>query len=75
VIAPPPSVITARIGDVMNTSGASSCSATLRRTLYGRYVFAVGGPHFMVFLTPIGGVTLIVGWLLVIAAALVVKDE
>ena len=39
------------------------------------YIYAVGGPHFMVFLTPIGGVTLIAGWLMVIAAALVVKDE
>src|SRR5476649_3042345 len=34
------------------------------------YLFSVGGPHFMVFLTPIGGVTLIAGWLMVIAAAL-----
>ena len=33
------------------------------------YVVAVGGPHFMVYLTPVGGVTLMVGWLLVIAAA------
>ncbi len=39
------------------------------------YVYAVGGPHFMVFLTPIGGVMLIAGWLMVIAAALVVQDE
>ena len=44
----------------------------LSGSLYG---FAVGGPHFLVFLTPIGGVTFIVGWLLVIAAAIVVKDE
>ena len=34
------------------------------------YVFAVGGPHFLVFLTPIGGGTLIVGWALALAAAL-----
>lgn len=39
------------------------------------YVFAVGGPHFMVFLTPIGGVVLMAGWLMVIAAAFAVKDE
>jgi len=39
------------------------------------YVFAAGGPHFMVFLTPIGGVTLIAGWVMAIAAALVVNDE
>ena len=38
------------------------------------YLFAIGGPHFLVFLTPIGGVTLLAGWLLVIAAALVVKE-
>src|ERR1700722_3063575 len=29
------SVITARTGDVANTSGASSCSITVRRTAYG----------------------------------------
>jgi uncharacterized membrane protein YgdD (TMEM256/DUF423 family) len=39
------------------------------------YVYALGGPHAMVFVTPVGGVTLLVGWLMVIAAALVVKDE
>ena len=39
------------------------------------YLFAVGGPHFMVYLTPVGGVTLIAGWLMVIAAALVAKEE
>ena len=39
------------------------------------YLYAIGGPHFLVFLTPIGGVTLIAGWLMVIGAALVVKDE
>ena len=38
------------------------------------YLFAVGGPHFMVFLTPIGGMTFIAGWLLVIAAAFA-KEE
>ena len=41
-------------------------------SLYG---FAVGGPHLLVYLTPAGGVTLLAGWLLVVAAALVVKDE
>lgn len=39
------------------------------------YIYAVGGPRFMVFLTPIGGVTLIVGWVMAIAAALAVKNE
>jgi uncharacterized membrane protein YgdD (TMEM256/DUF423 family) len=39
------------------------------------YVFAAGGPHFMVFLTPVGGVTFIAGWVMVIAAALVAKEE
>ena len=34
------------------------------------YVYAAGGPHFMVYLTPIGGVTFMIGWLLTIAAAL-----
>jgi uncharacterized membrane protein YgdD (TMEM256/DUF423 family) len=38
------------------------------------YFFSVGGPHFMVFLTPVGGVTLMVGWVLAIAAALA-KEE
>ena len=37
--------------------------------------FAVGGPHLLVYLTPVGGVTLLAGWLLVVAAAFVVKDE
>ena len=40
-------------------------------SLYG---LALGGPHFLVFLTPIGGVTLISGWLMAVAAAFVVKD-
>ncbi len=40
-------------------------------SLYG---YAVGGPHFLVFLTPVGGVTLLAGWLFVVAAALVGKD-
>ena len=39
------------------------------------YLYAVGGPHFMVFLTPIGGVTLIVGWVMAIAAALANDDQ
>ena len=39
------------------------------------YVYAVGGTRFLVFVTPIGGVTLMAGWLMVIAAAWVVKDE
>jgi len=26
------------------------------------YVYSVGGPHWMVYLTPIGGVSFIVGW-------------
>ena len=39
------------------------------------YLYAVGGPHFLVFLTPIGGVALMVGWLMVVAAALTAKDE
>ena len=37
------------------------------------YLYAVGGPHFMVYLTPIGGVALIAGWVMVIAAACVAK--
>ena len=41
-------------------------------SLYG---FAVGGPHFLVYLTPVGGVTLMAGWALVVAAAFVMKDE
>ena len=41
-------------------------------SLYG---YAIGGPHFFVHVTPIGGVTLLAGWLMVVAAALVVKDE
>ena len=40
-------------------------------SLYG---FAVGGPRFLVFVTPVGGVAFLVGWLLVIAAAMA-KDE
>jgi uncharacterized membrane protein YgdD (TMEM256/DUF423 family) len=39
------------------------------------YLYAVGGPHFLVFLTPAGGVALLIGWLLVVAAALAGKDE
>jgi uncharacterized membrane protein YgdD (TMEM256/DUF423 family) len=39
------------------------------------YLYAVGGPHFLVFVTPLGGVTLLAGWLMVIAAAWVTKDE
>src|SRR5580704_11556218 len=35
------SVITARTGDVANTSGASSCSVTVRRTAYG--IPGIGG--------------------------------
>jgi len=38
------------------------------------YWVAAGGPHFLVFLTPIGGVTLIIGWLMTLAAALVIPD-
>ena len=40
-------------------------------SLYG---LALGGPHFLVFLTPIGGVTLLIGWVMALAAAFVVKD-
>ena len=40
-------------------------------SLYG---LALSGPHFLVFLTPIGGVTLLSGWVMALAAALVVKD-
>jgi uncharacterized membrane protein YgdD (TMEM256/DUF423 family) len=32
-------------------------------SLYG---YALGGPHFLVFLTPLGGLTLLLGWLAVI---------
>ena len=32
-------------------------------SLYG---YALGGPHFLVFLTPLGGLTLLFGWLAVI---------
>jgi uncharacterized membrane protein YgdD (TMEM256/DUF423 family) len=32
------------------------------------YAFAVGGPRAMVFVTPIGGVLLLIGWVCVIAA-------
>jgi uncharacterized membrane protein YgdD (TMEM256/DUF423 family) len=39
------------------------------------YLYAVGGPHFMVFVTPIGGVIFIAGWVMAIAAALAVKNE
>lgn len=38
-------------------------------SLYG---YAAGGPHFLVFVTPLGGVTLLAGWLMAVAAALVV---
>ncbi len=34
------------------------------------YWFALGGPHALVYVTPVGGVALIAGWILVIAAAL-----
>jgi uncharacterized membrane protein YgdD (TMEM256/DUF423 family) len=40
-------------------------------SLYG---VALGGPHLLVFLTPLGGGTLIAGWLMAVAAAFVVKD-
>lgn len=40
-------------------------------SLYG---VALGGPHFLVFFTPIGGVTLLCGWVMALAAAFVVKD-
>ncbi|HVU35254.1 MAG TPA: DUF423 domain-containing protein [Opitutaceae bacterium] len=33
------------------------------------YWFAVGGPHGLVYVTPLGGVALLVGWVFVIAAA------
>jgi len=39
------------------------------------YIYAGGGPHCRVFLTPIGGVTFSAGWVMAIAAALAVKDE
>jgi uncharacterized membrane protein YgdD (TMEM256/DUF423 family) len=32
-------------------------------SLYG---YALGGPHFLVFITPLGGLTLLLGWLAVI---------
>ena len=32
-------------------------------SLYG---YALGGPHFLVFLTPLGGLTLLLGWVAVI---------
>jgi uncharacterized membrane protein YgdD (TMEM256/DUF423 family) len=32
-------------------------------SLYG---YALGGPHFLVFITPLGGLTLLVGWAAVI---------
>lgn len=38
------------------------------------YWLAAGGPHFLVFLTPAGGATLIIGWLMVVAAALAIPD-
>ncbi len=38
------------------------------------YLFAVGGPHFLVYLTPIGGLALIAGWVFVITAALGAKE-
>lgn len=34
------------------------------------YWYAVGGPHPLVFITPLGGVALLAGWLCVVAAAL-----
>jgi uncharacterized membrane protein YgdD (TMEM256/DUF423 family) len=34
------------------------------------YWFALGGPHSLVYVTPLGGVALIAGWILVVAAAL-----
>ena len=40
-------------------------------SLYG---VAAGGPHFLVFLTPLGGATLIIGWLMAVAAALAIPD-
>ena len=40
-------------------------------SLYG---VAAGGPHFLVFLTPLGGATLIIGWLMAAAAALAIPD-
>lgn len=40
-------------------------------SLYG---FALGGPHWLVFVTPIGGAALVAGWLCVIAAA-IAKEE
>jgi uncharacterized membrane protein YgdD (TMEM256/DUF423 family) len=40
-------------------------------SLYG---VAAGGPHFLVFLTPLGGATLIIGWLMAVAAALAIPN-
>ncbi|MSU23502.1 MAG: DUF423 domain-containing protein [Opitutus sp.] len=34
------------------------------------YLFAVGGPHALVYVTPFGGIALIAGWLCLVGAAL-----
>jgi uncharacterized membrane protein YgdD (TMEM256/DUF423 family) len=39
------------------------------------YWFALGGPHPLVYLTPVGGLTLLAGWFFVIAAGLKCKTE
>jgi uncharacterized membrane protein YgdD (TMEM256/DUF423 family) len=39
------------------------------------YLYAVGGPHFLEFVTPVGGFSFLIGWLLVIITAWVAKDE
>jgi uncharacterized membrane protein YgdD (TMEM256/DUF423 family) len=39
------------------------------------YWFALGGPHPLVYLTPVGGLTLLAGWFCVIAAGLKCKTE
>jgi len=38
------------------------------------YWLALGGPHFLVFVTPLGGLSLVAGWLFVVGAA-VASDE
>ena len=39
-------------------------------SLYG---YAIGGPHGLVYVTPLGGLTLLAGWVLLIVAALRLK--
>jgi len=63
-------------GAAMRRVGWAASSWTVGTVLFSGslYGVALGGPHFLVFVTPFGGIALVTGWLLVIAAARAKED-